>query len=244
MALARSQSSAKLTHVAASTTYVDFLQRVRRHRPSELLPALASTAVQLFDQEAWIADRVRLPWAIAAAAKASIVAGNEHRKSGVSGRDILEICAIYNALETPLEQEPDDTSGTVGALLVRTAHEQFPYQQSYFEEIARLGALFDGIDGLDTEILGTALITRVLGCSLEDFAVAGFVLAVGAQSSAGFFDPEWPALRAGPHAVKPHFSIDTVRQVFHDYFVASFDDIRAAAKGLEQADWSSPASVG
>ena len=115
----------------------------------------------------------------------------------------------------------------------RTAHEQFPYQQSYFEEIARLGALFDGVDGLDTEILGTALIERVLGCSLEDFTVAGFVIAVGAQSNAGFFDPDWAALRDGPYAINPHFSIDTVRQVFHDYFVASFEDIRAAAR-----DWS------
>ena len=220
----------------ALRTYSAFLQRVRRHRPSDLLPALASTALQFFDQDAWTADRVRFPWAIAAAAKASIVAGNEHRKPGVADQDVAEICAAYNALDTPLSHEPGDPSETVGALLVRTSHEQFPYQQSHFEEICRVVALFDGVDALDTEILSTALIEQVLGCSLEDFVVAGFVLAVGAQANGGFFDPEWPALREGPGAINPHFSIDTVRRVFHDYFLASFQDIRTAAKKLEQTN--------
>ncbi len=68
----------------------DFVQRVRRHRPSELLIALAQTSVTLFEPETWTTDRARLPWAIAAAAKASIVAGNEHRQAGVSDRDVTE----------------------------------------------------------------------------------------------------------------------------------------------------------
>jgi hypothetical protein len=219
--------------------YPDFVQRVRRHRPSELIPALASTAIRLFEQDAWIADRVCLPWAIAAAAKASIVSGNEHRRPGVSENDVREICAAYNSLNTPLAPEPDDESDvseTVGALFVRTAQEQFPYQQSRFEEISRLGALFADVDALDTEILSNPLIERVLGCSLQDFVVAGFVSAVGAQSSGGFFDPDWPALREGTHAINPHYSIDTVKRIFHDHFVASFADIRSAAARWEQAD--------
>lgn len=217
-------------------SYPDFLQRVRRHRPSDVLLALASTSIRLFEQEAWTADRVCLPWSIAAAAKTSIVAGNEHRTPGVTDRDVMQICAAYNALDTPLAHDPADTTETVGAFLVRTSYEQFPYQQSYFEEISRLGALFDGLDALDTEILDHALIERVLGCPLEDFVVAGFVLATGAQSNTGFFDPEWIALREGPHAIHPHFPIDTVRRVFHDHFLASFDQIRAAAKKTEQPD--------
>ncbi len=217
-------------------TYSAFLQRVRRHRPSDLLLALASTSIRLFEQEAWIADRVRLPWAIAAAAKASVVAGNEHRRPGVTDRDVMEICAAYNALDTPLAHEPGDTTETVGAFLVRTSYEQFPYQQSRFEEISRLGALFDGIDALDTEILDQALIERVLGCPLGDFVVAGFVLATSAQSNTGFFNPEWAALREGPHAINRQFPIDTVRRVFHEHFLATFEEIRAAAKKTEQPD--------
>jgi hypothetical protein len=74
------------------SSYPDFLQRVRRHRPSDLLIALADTSIRLFEQEAWTADRVRLPWASAAAAKANIVAGNEHRRTGVTDKDVIQIC--------------------------------------------------------------------------------------------------------------------------------------------------------
>lgn len=218
------------------TTYPDFLQRVRRHRPSELLIALADTSIRLFDQEAWTADRVRLPWAIAAAAKASILVGNEHRTPGVTDKDVIQICAAYNALDTPLAHDPSDTSETVGAFLVRTSYEQFPYQQSHFEEISRLGALFETVEDLETEILDRALIGRVLGCSLEEFVVAGFVLATSTQANTGFFDPGWPALREGPNAIDRQFPIDTVRDVFEQQFLAEFDQIRAAAQKTEQPD--------
>lgn len=222
----------------APIAYSDFLQRVRRYRPSDLLPALASTAAQFFDREAWTADRVRVPWAIAAAAKASIVVGNEYRKPGVTDRDIIRICSAYINLDTPLSRQSDEISGTLGAFFVRVGHEQFTYQQSYFEEISRLGALFDPVDTLETEILSSALIERLLGCSLQDFTVAGFVLATGAQASSGFFDPEWPALWDGPRSIDAHFSMEIVRQVFCDHFLASFEDIRTAARSMEQADQS------
>jgi hypothetical protein len=216
--------------------YSDFLQRVRRHRPSDLLIALAVTSVQFFEQESWIADRVRLPWAIAAAAKASIVAGNEHRKPGVTDRDVIEICQVYNGLDASLAHEPTEMSETVGAFLVRTSYEQFSYQQSHFEEISRLGALFENLAELDTEILDHALVGRVLGCPLEQFVMAGFVLATSAQANSGFFDPDWPALREGPNAIDRHFPIEIVRQVFEQQFLADFDQIRAAAKQAEQRD--------
>jgi hypothetical protein len=219
-----------------AVSYADFVRRVRRHRPSDLLIALAHTSIRLFEQEAWTADRVRLPWAIAAAAKVSIVAGNEHRTPGVSDKDIFEICHAYNALDTPLTHLPAETSETLGAFLVRTSYEQFPYQHSHFEEISRLGALFQTVDELDTEILNRTLIERVLGCPLEQFAVAGFVLATSTQANTGFFNPDWPALRKGAHAIDPHFPVDIVRRVFEQQFLADFEQIRAAARKAEQAD--------
>lgn len=129
-------------------TYSDFLQRVRRHRPSELLPALATTAVQFFERDAWATDEVRLPWAIAAAAKASVVAGNEFRSSGVSEKVVFEIRAAYNALDSPLTNRADDVSGSVGALS-------------------------DGLDALETEVLDSALIERLLDSTLTWPALAG-----------------------------------------------------------------------
>ncbi|MBV9194207.1 MAG: hypothetical protein JO168_08685 [Solirubrobacterales bacterium] len=164
------------------------------------------------------------------------MAGNEHRKPGVSERDVIEICQAYNALDTSLAQQPADLSETVGAFLVRTSYEQFSYQQSHFEEISRLGALFETVEELETEILDRGLIERVLGCSLEQFVVAGFVLATSTQANTGFFDPDWPALREGRHAIDLHFSIDTVRRIFEQQFLADFEQIRVAARKAEQSD--------
>ncbi len=220
----------------ARTRYGDFSQRVRRHRPSELLIALAQTSVAMYEQDAWLSDRIRFPWAIAAAAKASIVGGNEHRARGVTEKDVLQICSVYNELDSPLASAPLDTSETVGAFLVRTSFEQFRYQQSHFEEISRVGAMFENVDTLPTEILDSALIERLLGCSLERFVVAGFILAASTQANAGFFDPTWPSLREGAGPIEPHFSVDTVRQVFEEQFLGSFDQVRADSKKAEQPD--------
>ena len=216
--------------------YSDFLQRVRRHRPSDLLPALAVTAVEFFEPDAWNTDRVRLPWALAGAAKASIVSGNEYRNRGVSDRDVFDICKAYNALGTPLTRHGDNVSETVGAFLVRLGYEQFTYQQSHSEEVGRLGAMFDHLEAINTEILNNALIEQILGCSLQEFVSAGLVIAIGARSNAGFFNPEWPSLWEGPGAVHTHFSMEIVRQVFVEHFLATFDDIRKVAKNCQQSD--------
>jgi hypothetical protein len=218
------------------TTYFDFVQRVRRHRPSDLLIALAANSVQLFTPEAWTADRLRFPWALAAAAKASIVAGNEHRTAGVTDRDVAEICSVFNAFASSLKNQPNDTSETVGAFLIRTSYEQFRYQQSHFEEIGRLAALFENVEELETETLNTELIERIIGCSLDEFIVAGFVLATSAQVNTGFFDPDWPALNDGPQAINAEFPMATVRQVFEQQFLTDFAQVRALAKQAEQSD--------
>lgn len=216
--------------------YSEFVQRVRRYRPSDLLPALATTAIDFFEMETWKADRVRLAWALAVAAKASIVAGNEYRNRQVTPESVYRICATYNELDSPIARETDDVSASLGAFLVRIAYEQFPYQQSYFEEISRLGAMFDGVDSLATEILDTRLIQMILGCSLGDFVGAGFVISVGARSSAGYFDPEWPSLWDSTKGIHGKFSMDVVRQVFHDHFVSSFSEVRSAADLAKQTD--------
>jgi hypothetical protein len=214
-------------------TYEQFLQRVRRHRPSDLMVALAHTSVRLFEREAWTADRVRLPWALAAAAKASLVAGNEHRAPGVTDADVAAICGAYNALDTPLAHEPTDATESVGAFLVRTSYEQFPYQQSYFEEISRLSALFEKLDALDTRVLNHALIEEILGCKLEEWTVGGFILATSTQANTGFFDPNWSGVR---EAIDPFFSADTLRAIFESQFLTDLPRFRAEAKAAEQRD--------
>lgn len=217
-------------------SYEEFVQRVRRHRPSELLVAVAKSAIAFADPAAWKAERIRLPWSLAAVAKVSIVTGNEHRASGVTEQDVLEACAAYNGLDSPLSRQDGTIASSVGAFLVRTSQQQFPAQQSRFEEISRLTALFDRMDELDLEIMSSGQLTGLLGCLLVEFAHAGFVIAVGASSSGGFFDPGWPSLWDGPEAIQSTFPMTTVRQVFHDHFVTTFADVRTQAQRRVQPD--------
>jgi hypothetical protein len=111
-------------------SYEDFQQRVRRYRPSDLLPAIAATSIEFFEKETWEGDRLRLPWTLAEISKASIVAGNEFRKATVSQRDVVELCLEYSSLDDPLRQKQAGLPGTLQAFLVRLQFMQFAYQLS------------------------------------------------------------------------------------------------------------------
>jgi hypothetical protein len=211
-------------------TWDDLTQRVRRHRPSELLPAIAVTALEYGPQEVWIRDRLRLPWSLAVAAKVSIVHGNEHRRSGVTHRDVAEICQALNMIEDPLGADADDPTTTVTAFMVRTENEQFRWQTSMFEEISRFTALFESLDALSLKVIDYSLLGRIMGCGLGDFTTTGFALWVGAEKNSGFFDPDWPSLAA----LEPHISRARLREVLESHFLYDFAQFKAAAAETAQ----------
>lgn len=219
---------------ASRTTYEQFVQRVRRHRPTELLPAIAIAALEIAEGD-FIerGERLVLPWSLAAAAKESILRGNEHRDSGVTPLDIRQICSIYNELEDPLSPGSDEFVAQPQSLLTRMSTEQFSYQMSQYEEVGRLLALFEGGSlPPDAEVLCPELFVEVLGCSLEEYAGAGFLFFVGAQQNAGYFDPAWFS--------QPHFApivevipAATLQGVLDAHFGASFDKMRSLAGELD-----------
>ena len=169
-------------------TYVEFEQRVRRHRPSELVPAIAAITSGMSDEDfREMKQRLIFPWGLAAAARESLCRGNEHRQSGVTSRDIMEIAGAYNALSEPLL---DGTEvGKLHAFFTRISNEQFPYQQSAFEELTRPYAmLYMDADDVTTEIVDRGFWERALGCSMEQFWSAGFYSWVAAQRNSGWID--------------------------------------------------------
>src|SRR4051794_36596558 len=101
----------------------DFVQRVRRHKRSELLAAIAAVNVAVAPNGMWdtAAGGPFFPWALAVAARESIRVGNEHRRSRVSERDVAQICNLYANLYDPVVDD-----GDVVACLIRIAFEQFP----------------------------------------------------------------------------------------------------------------------
>jgi len=222
-----------------AVAYEEFEARVRRHRPSELLPAIAVVATGLEErgirpQE----NRLVLPWGLMCAAKESIRAGNEHRAPGVTPRDIQEICGAFNAVVDPiLDHEREPELGALHNFFVRTAYEQFPHQASLFDDLARPYALL--VESLaeagPMEVMDDVFWPRVLGCPLPTFEGVAFLLGIGAQKNGGRFDPAWldqpnfePILNTIPK--------ETVLAVFEDHFATTVEEFQRMAEEARSKD--------
>lgn len=222
---------------ARRVSYDEFVARVRRHRPSELLPAIALTALAKADQEAYLRDgyRVETPWALAAAAKESILRGNEHRPAGVTDRDVLEICAAFAALDDPLARGDGSFATTVPSFFTRMTNEQFAFQMSPFEEISRVQALFGtGLDAVETEVLSDSSLAEVMGCGVLDYLGVGFLLAVSAQQNEGYFDPAWID-RPNFELIRREIPGPTLWAMFYRHFTVDFPGFRAMAESVPGA---------
>lgn len=213
-------------------SYKDFVQRIRRYRPSDLLPALAETAIRFFETENW--DAIHSPWALAEAAKVCVVAGNEFRSEDITPRGILEICHAYNKLDDPFRSREPGVAGTAEAYFTRVETLQFPYQMSTFEEVSRIGALFESVGALDTEMLNSSVLSDILGCSLDDYVTAGFVISTMARARLGYFDVDWPEIWERPNNLTDLMSRETLDSIFRRHYLTSIAEFRETAARARQ----------
>jgi hypothetical protein len=91
---------------AARASYDAFRQRVRRHRRSEVLKAVARFSSHLQEIQYGQAPALNVPnyvtpFALAGIARTALIANNEHRDPGVSGDDVVEMCEFYANIEEP-----------------------------------------------------------------------------------------------------------------------------------------------
>lgn len=209
--------------------YEEFVQRVRRHRPSELLPLVSWCATQLIrDQHGHQLPDRRLTtvhdFVLAGVARTSLLAGNEHRPTGVSIQDLLEMSAAYMAVDPGIR-----TNEPILPFLVRTAYEQFPFQQGPFWELGRSYALFsEAASDYGSDVITPQFWETALGAPLKDFMSVGFLLHAGALQNEGYYNPAWldqpnfaPILQ---QVSRQHIEETTRRQFF-----ASGDELRAIA---------------
>lgn len=175
-----------------SVPFTEFRQLVRRVRPSVLLPALA--AFTLADSSEPLSSRFSRtapPWAVALAARESILWGNEYRDDTISGDYLRRLFNAHNDIAEP-DLNGDGVVELLG-ILTRLAYEQFPYQESIFEEVSRTHALMvEGIDQVELEVLHKDdTWQRLLGAPLGQVVGATFFLQTGANVNAGWFDETW-----------------------------------------------------
>lgn len=165
--------------------FAEFRQRVRAHRLSELLPVLARIAVS-HGVPPYEIDKLQplMPWSIPVIARESILWGNEYRGAPVTARSLIRLAAF-------LQNEPalDVGSGLLHPLMTRYSYEQFPYQESIFEEVSRSHALFiEGARSLSLEVVNDDAWAEILGAPLGQVVGATFFLQVAADENSGFFD--------------------------------------------------------
>lgn len=170
----------------------EFRQVVRRHRPSVLLPALSALTVgsgEPFDRPKFV--EACAPWAVALAARESILWSNEHRGSGeLDGNDLR---VLFNSHNNLYEGDHPAVSQGVLGLLTRITHEQFPYGESIFEEVTRSHAMMVNYPpGTALEVLNDPdAWTQMLGMDLGTAVGITFFLQVAANINAGWYDPAW-----------------------------------------------------
>jgi len=171
----------------------DFVQRVRRHRPSDLVLAIAGTNVSIAPDGMWEPARRGIgpfyPWALAVAARESIRAGNEYRSPGVTEHDLADICGMYAELHDPIVDDQDAL-----ALLVRIAYEQFPFQEPLYFGAARSRLLLEQASptaASQLRIIDSSFWQSVLGHPLDTLFNAGLLLGASASKNGGSFDLAW-----------------------------------------------------
>lgn len=162
--------------------YSEFRQSVRAFAPSRLIPELARRSSRL-DGPPWDQGVLHRspPWAIAAAARESVLVGTERRDKQVTGRALRDMMWKY------IEGDPPAYEGSLARLLTPILHDQFIWQESPYEEMARSQALLaDNANG------GPALPwDSVIGVDIRSAIRSMMVLHAGVRQNNGRFDMTW-----------------------------------------------------
>jgi hypothetical protein len=176
-----------------SRNFNEFVQACRAYRPSELVPTIARISAALGEPP--YADHVKRrcpPWGLAAIARESLLHGNERRDRPITDDGILVLLLKFFDSDIPREPAPGDP-GVLVSLVTPILYEQFPWQESIFEELARSHALMiEGLDEVDTKVISEQALAEIFsGVPLGDAIVATFVLQVGANQNGGLYDSSW-----------------------------------------------------
>ena len=198
----------------------EYIGRVRRHRPSSLLPLIAAEGARFCENQSWLKSPYKklTPWALADIARVSLASGNEYRKDATP-RDVLECAAAYSSLAEPeLGKVPDAAAG----FLLRLGSEQLGFQRSIANELGRSVALFDQttpVRGLQVMHQGWA--EELLGCTVSQYVGIGFILHTGAKLNGGRFSVDWLAKNPSAEPITVEIPAGLMETVLEAHFVDS-----------------------
>ncbi|MGO4434858.1 hypothetical protein AB4Y88_16645, partial [Paenarthrobacter sp. RAF9] len=93
------------------------------------------------------------PWGLAAAARESLLYGNEYRDRPVSDGALRALMLKFQIAMTLSDSDLDDEDLLI-KVSTRLTYEQFPYQESMFDELARSHAwMVEGLPQVETKVI-------------------------------------------------------------------------------------------
>lgn len=210
----------------------EYVNRIRRHTPSSLVPLVAQVGAHFADRAQWLAPRAPRPWALADIARVALELGTEFNRSPATVADVLECAAAYDAITDPdLHRQ---TPGSLRDFMLRIAGEQLPYQQEVFHDLARSAAVFLRPPDPDRppRVMVGDWEQEVFGCTLGQYLNAAFLLHVGARKNSGMFDPAW--IDQSQFAdIREHLSSELMHTLFARHFVADRGKLGATQRDVE-----------
>lgn len=170
----------------------EYVARVRRHKPSSLLPLLASVAAQYWKHNSWLGGPFKglfAPWALADIARVSLVMGNDNRNDATM-QDVLECAAAYAAVKDP-DLQGALTEGR-DKFILRLGFEQSLWQQPTRHELGRMVAILEQTTTSHTlKVIQPGWDQQLFGCTLSQFVGIGFIAHALAGMYSGRFSTEW-----------------------------------------------------
>jgi hypothetical protein len=204
----------------------EFVQRVRRHTPSSLIPLVARYGAAFADEKAYrnAKSAVYAPWALGEVARASLVYGTEFNRTQATDDDLLSCCAAYQALRDP--ELGRGGREAVGHFLLRTGGEQLAFQQAVLNDLSRPVALLEQTTARKALTVATdGWAERLFGCTLQDYVGAAILLHTGALKNAGTFDLEWLS-QPQFFEVTREVPAGVLRQVIENHYTATREQLR------------------
>lgn len=170
-------------HVTKSFPYNEFIRRVRKFSSDDLIRTLGHVPRNYLDAEA---DRNLWqqisPWAIAAIARESFIFSNPHRGSRVPS--LNDVHLLSNAYANTYEKSKEIGDLFVAQFMGRTSLEQFPHQESDYEELMRFLSIYRDSKGIYADKIRRAFEIS-LGLTASDFANSAILAYALAESSKG-----------------------------------------------------------
>ncbi len=166
----------------------EFVQFVRRYNLEESLSFIARIGRAIFDDTPqfarspigkYVPQAINL-WQLAFLAKTLILHSNDYRAKSLDERELFKCANLYNDLDDPFvtKNGSERTVEDAYNFLLRTAYQQFPYQQSIRNDFGRSLYLYLDINqsvGLEKFDINEQF-RKLRGLSILEFMVIGIAL--------------------------------------------------------------------